>query len=243
MGAGGLGWMLLHQLGVHKVHWPLLPSAHGGRVPRDEPGLDRPLAQMRDRRHLLERPRARARAFEEGWRFPADTGPYLVDPSFGSDRRSNDGFDMGAFASNEGSQSGSRPCLGRPESLREWPADVASYCGFVDAESEGDFEGAADAELDDCGDFTWCARDDLWRQRLIAKRRFQTFTGRPPRRRRFRRAGARAREVRALTHGPREALQGAPSVARIRSAAAATSRASPSIPAPWPAGRGGRVPS
>ena len=198
MGVGGLSWMLLHQLGIHKMHWPLLLTAHQGRFPRDEPGFEALLTQIRDQCHLLERSHAGARTLEEGWRFPAHTGSYWTEPSAatGADGL-GDGPGMDAFAacsggevpfaSGCGSQHGQWGTNWAPGGT-EWAPEAsydASYYGEPDSESEDEFEGTDAENLEYYGDLSNVTYDEVRHQYLVAKRRFRRFTGRPPRRHRL----------------------------------------------------------
>ena len=246
---GGLSWARLRQLDTRNFHWPLLLSARGKRFPRDELGVERRLAQIRDRRRLLERSRAGSRALEGGWRFLADAGSCWVDASlpsssdsYGMDARAATGGDEVPSAPGDSSQCRQRAALGGPGTPRGRPADGVGVYGDVDAEREGDFEGTGAEDLEHRGDFADAAYEDLRRQYLVAKRRFWRFAGRPPRRRRLREDKGEGKGKGFDPRPKKEALPRTADAARARSPAAAARRAGLSIPTPWPAARGDRRP-
>ena len=73
IGFGGLGWMVLNQLSVPQIHWPVLLQPFGGSFPRDEAQFHQLLVQVRRHCHIMERTHAGARTLAEGWDRPFAT--------------------------------------------------------------------------------------------------------------------------------------------------------------------------
>ena len=181
IGTGGLAWMMLHHLGISKVHWPLLLAPFQGRFPANEAGLQQLLTAIRTQCHLLERTHSTSRTLEEGWRRPAESGHFFneLDASGGTHETLWEGF---AAMQPTAAESSAASWSGEPRRTDGY-FDISEnfivdgYCTDTEDEQE-----MSDAEaLEFYGDMSETTADQLYMDYLYAKRRFRKFVGRPPR--------------------------------------------------------------